>query len=387
MDKPVPSGDERTVIVVPCYNEAERFDPEAFDGFLRGPQRVHFILVNDGSKDDTGEVLDRVAARWPGRVDVLHLSPNGGKAEAVRRGMLAAMDVPHARYAGFWDADLATPLSAIPVFEDVLDRRDDLDIVLGARVQLLGREIERKASRHYLGRVFATFASLVLALPVYDTQCGAKLFRIGPATRALFDEQFGSRWIFDVELIARYLERQGRRAGGIYELPLDTWRDIGDSKVQPTDFVRAIGEMMRIYRRHRVAERYHKLFDLVTAPFMRYSGAGAIGTVFHYLLLTLCVELGHLSPTLGAVVGATGGALVNYWFNYHFTFVSTRGHRQTLPRFLTVAALGVAINGWLVQLATTRGGLHYLIGQLIATFTVLVVGFVLNKTWTFGSDH
>ena len=237
----------RVTVVIPCFNEAERLDRGALEGFLGARPDVAFLLVNDGSTDRTLEVLTALEDAWVPRVRVLDLGRNRGKGEAVRAGMLEAL-ATSTTYAAYWDADLATPLEAIDAFADTMDRTPELDLVLGARVALLGRTIERKAARHYLGRVFATAASLTLGLAVYDTQCGAKMFRAGRGLESLFRMPFGSRWIFDVEILARYLETRDVR--GLHELPLKTWRDVGASKVQPADFVRAMRELLRVYRRY-----------------------------------------------------------------------------------------------------------------------------------------
>jgi dolichyl-phosphate beta-glucosyltransferase len=238
-----------TVIVVPCYNEARRLDVDAFLQAVAGGSALRFLFVNDGSTDGTLEVLAELAGR-SARISVLSLKLNQGKAEAVRQGMLAAFELDPL-YIGYWDADLATPLAEIARFAELLESDPQLLLVMGARVQLLGRDIVRSAKRHYLGRVFATAASLVLRLPVYDTQCGAKLFRLTPATRALFAEPFGSRWIFDVEILAR-LVTAARRGNGapparrVYECPVNAWHDIAGSKVRSRDFVRAAVELYRI---------------------------------------------------------------------------------------------------------------------------------------------
>jgi glycosyltransferase involved in cell wall biosynthesis len=235
-------------IVVPCYNEAARFDETAFSRALAESGTTSFVLVNDGSSDDTLSALRSVAAEHPARIHLIDQPKNEGKAEAVRQGMLAAFD-RGAKMAGYWDADLATPLDAVPDFVSALESAPEVDIVLGARVAILGHEIERSAVRHYAGRVFATLASMVLGLSVYDTQCGAKLFRCNDATRDLFAEPFGSRWVFDVELLARYLQNGGAPSG-IRELPLRQWTDIPGSKVKPADFVHGVAELARIRRRY-----------------------------------------------------------------------------------------------------------------------------------------
>src|SRR6185436_8453407 len=145
------------VVVVPCYNEAVRLRPEAFLACLDRMPAVRFLFVDDGSSDGTREVLARLQRRAEDRLQLLPLNTNRGKGEAVRLGMLEAF-ASQADVVAYWDADLATPLEALSDFVALLDSRPDLDIVLGSRVRLLGRDIDRNTLRHYFGRVFATAA-------------------------------------------------------------------------------------------------------------------------------------------------------------------------------------------------------------------------------------
>jgi len=239
-------------LAVPCYNEAARLDADAFLAYAATHPGVRFVMVDDGSTDGTFEMLERMREAAPASVTVLKLQPNGGKAEAVRAGIRAGL-AEGAVLVGFFDADLATPLSAIDDFLAVLQSRPQVEFVLGSRVMLLGRSIRRKATRHYFGRVFATAVSLVLDLPVYDTQCGAKVIRASPSTATLFDTPFTSRWIFDVELIARYLQLpsgpgEPPRRDRLYELVVPAWHDQPGSKLRWYDFARAIGELADIWR-------------------------------------------------------------------------------------------------------------------------------------------
>ncbi len=374
----------RTRIVVPCYNEARRLDVPAFEAFLSSSRDVGLVLVNDGSTDDTLEVLRQVASRWPDRAHVIDQQPNAGKAEAVRTGMRYAF-ASGATYSGYFDADLATPLDAIDEFIVTLDRHSGIDIVIGSRLLLLGRAIKRSAKRHYLGRVFATAASVVLDLPVYDTQCGAKLFRSTEAVREVFDRPFGSRWIFDVEIFARYLNGRGSR-DALYELPLLRWMDVGDSRVKGIDFIRAIAEMAGIYRTYRLPKDSRFVMRLATSRALRYTSVGAIGTLVHYLTLTLAVEVLRQRVMVATTVGSILGAMVNYVLNYHFTFASRASHTRTAPRFLAVATLSAALNFAGMWVAVELLRVQYLIAQIACTFMVLVVGYVLNKLWTFGTS-
>ncbi len=118
------------VIVIPCYNERRRLDALAFREFLLDHENIGFLFVNDGSTDGTRELLEEAALGNPERLVVLHLEHNSGKAEAVRRGLLEAAAIG-AEYAGFWDADLATPLEAIPEFVDHLDLHPEVEMIFG----------------------------------------------------------------------------------------------------------------------------------------------------------------------------------------------------------------------------------------------------------------
>ncbi len=239
-------------LVVPCYNEASRFQNEQFARYLQEHASTSFLFVNDGSRDATLARLQAFCAEFPGRATVLDVQPNGGKGEAVRRGMLQALERKSATYIGFWDADLATPLQALPEFVAVLDGNPEIEMVFGSRIRLLGRHVSRNPMRHYAGRVFATTVSLSLGLPIYDTQCGAKVFRATPLLQRILAEPFESRWIFDVEVIARFLaawnKTDAHAERKIYELPLQTWVDVAGSKLRSTDFVRSFTDLIKIRR-------------------------------------------------------------------------------------------------------------------------------------------
>jgi dolichyl-phosphate beta-glucosyltransferase len=240
----------RVALVVPCFNEEKRLDVGALRSATLPGHDLELVLVDDGSRDGTRAVLEAIAKGRPG-THVLALEKNSGKAEAVRRGVLDALGrKPEA--VGFWDADLATPLSELPAFVEVLDAQPDVDIVIGSRVKLMGRVIERQTWRHYAGRLFATAASVALDLPVYDTQCGAKLFRATPLLARVFEMPFLARWVFDVEIIARFMAYDPRGAGhvarSLVELPLRTWIDVSGSKLRASDFARSAMDLARIRR-------------------------------------------------------------------------------------------------------------------------------------------
>ncbi|MBE2252301.1 MAG: glycosyltransferase [Myxococcus sp.] len=225
------------VIVVPCYNEAARIELPRFSAFFDAG--VQLLFVNDGSTDDTGSLLAALVAKHPGQARLHSLARNSGKAEAVRHGLNEAL-AHGATIVGYTDADLATPP---PEMLRVLDSvQGTVQVALGSRVALLGRRIERSPRRHYLGRVFATAASLALGVRVYDTQCGAKAFLVTDGLRDALARPFASRWAFDVELLERLLRSSkdlGMLPSDVVEVPLHEWRDVRGSKLSATAMLKA----------------------------------------------------------------------------------------------------------------------------------------------------
>ena len=250
---------QKIVIVVPCYNEALRLDERDFAALLAHPE-VQLSFVDDGSTDGTADLLLALAARYREKIHTLQLSQNRGKAEAVRRGMLDAL-ASGAQVVGYMDADASTPASEVLRLLDALER-PHAEVVLGARVQLLGSDVRRHRWRHYLGRIFASAASVVLELAVYDTQCGAKVFRDTPTLRHALASPFHSRWVFDVELLGRLLlggpgvPSLGPEA--FVEVPLHEWRDVPGSKLKPTSMLRSGIELLAIGRGLRRARARQK---------------------------------------------------------------------------------------------------------------------------------
>jgi putative flippase GtrA len=117
--------------------------------------------------------------------------------------------------------------------------------------------------------------------------------------------------------------------------------------------------------------------------FLRYSIVGAIGTAVHYALLVVLVQADLASPILASTVGAIVGAIVNYVLNHTYTFASGRRHRESLPRFMAVAAAGTAVNAALLAALVNGMGVHYFPAQVVATLAVLGVGYLANRAWTF----
>ena len=196
-------------VVIPCFNEEKRLPiDEYLQFFAENPSNLQFLFVDDGSDDDTHQLVQQLADKFPESVSAMSLPKNVGKAEAVRVGVLNVLK-GNPDYVAYWDADLSTSLNEIELFKAFLESHQQAVFLMGSRVKLHGSTIIiRNESRHYIGRIVATIISSLLKLAVYDTQCGAKFIKASDANY-IFEFPFISRWIFDVEIIFRILQKYG----------------------------------------------------------------------------------------------------------------------------------------------------------------------------------
>lgn len=267
-------ADAGVTIVVPCYNEAKRLNVASFFSFMRQHREMRMLFVNDGSKDDTLSVLAEIQAALPGRVDIIDLLQNSGKAEAVRRGIQHAAARGDALIA-YWDADLATPLTALPDFTRIASQYDDVEVIFGSRRMMLGHRIERTFKRRMISRLCSQLARLALRLPIGDTQCGAKLLRNTEALREAVSTPFTAGWLFDVELFSRIAKKMTNRKMAFYEMPLSSWNEIAGSKVSGRAIVKSGFQMLRLIAENRLGLRMPKAKVTPTGARI-VSGAGSM---------------------------------------------------------------------------------------------------------------
>lgn len=242
-----PSSEKKipVLVVVPCYNEEQRLKTDEFLQALQKNPGLNWLFVNDGSTDQTLQVLQSLREKGGGRVQVHSLKNNSGKGEAVRQGLLEGLK-REPEIIGYFDADLATPIEELERLIHLFSR-EQKQVLLGSRVFLLGRAIERKKWRFWLGRSFALVASQLLGLKVYDTQCGAKLFLASESFAQCLNKPFFSRWLFDVELLQRLMGLGGLTPQDFFEEPLLRWTDVGGSKVKFRSVLVALWDLIKIY--------------------------------------------------------------------------------------------------------------------------------------------
>ncbi len=237
----------KTCMIIPCYNEARRLPFKALSRFLEKHASISLCFVDDGSRDRTSKSVKAFQKRIPERIFLTSHTKNKGKAEAVRTGINTILKQGAFETLAYFDADFATPPEEIFLLLDAIQNNPGCMMATGARVLRAGSDIKRKRYRHILGRTFSVIAGIMLRLPVYDTQCGAKIFTKDLAEK-IFHKPFISPWFFDVEIFKRltYLHGKNRVSTVWMEVPLRKWRHIEGSNLKIADFIKAPFELIKI---------------------------------------------------------------------------------------------------------------------------------------------
>lgn len=242
----------KSVIIIPCYNEYARFASENFIDYLKLHPQHAFCFVNDGSTDKTLTLLTTITKECK-NASLLSLEKNSGKAMAIYAGIKYSCINIDAKFYGYLDADLATPLSFINIMENEMKTCSQLLMVFGSRQLAEKNTIERKFVRHYIGRVVACLITWALGEKYGDTQCGAKLFT-KKGIEIAFVKPFNVTWVFDVELIKRLLLHFEKKdvKNKIKEIPVNQWKDVGNSKVSVFYFFKMLIELLKIKKTRHV---------------------------------------------------------------------------------------------------------------------------------------
>ena len=214
-------------LVIPCHNEFNRLRPDAFLEATKRWPWLSFCFIDDGSTDATAEHLAWLSNASPS-IYAIYLQENLGKAEAVRTGIRHLCEFSHPDLVGFWDADLATSLYEIPRFVQCFETDEKVKAVIGSRWPHLGADVQRSPGRGIASIAFKMAVRRILKVPVWDTQCGAKIFSRDVADE-IFATPFSTRWIFDIEILSRL--GNDRLRTQVRELPVSSWRDVPGSKI------------------------------------------------------------------------------------------------------------------------------------------------------------
>jgi dolichyl-phosphate beta-glucosyltransferase len=256
VSNPMPVRRRPCDIVIPCYNEERRLDSDALLSFLDANRDIAFTFVDDGSGDQTLELLTTLRKINPRQISVVHLEKNGGKAAAVRAGVLDIQSRHDTKYGpqffGYFDADGATPWSMIHRLRESLLIHSDSLAAFASRVASPDSDVRRTFSRWLCSRVCSLLIRATLRVGIRDTQCGAKLFRASAATFSWFAKPFTTNWLFDVELLARVLVAsemsRARVREAIREVPVTRWHDVAGSKIRFRDVSRVFRDLWQVRR-------------------------------------------------------------------------------------------------------------------------------------------
>ena len=211
-------------IIIPAYNEGSRLGvtlERVLAYVARRGWDAEVIVVNDGSRDNTTEIIRCYAGKNP-RLRLLENPGNRGKGYSVRNGMLHAQG----EILLFSDADLSAPIEEADKLFAALE--NGADVAIGSRWLQSDLQTQRQSlHRQLFGRVFNVLLRVTLGLSFKDTQCGFKAFT-RQAADTIFPLQDIERWGFDPELL--YLAKKFKFR--VVEVPV-AWAHQEGTRINP----------------------------------------------------------------------------------------------------------------------------------------------------------
>ena len=206
-------------------------------------KEIHVIFVDDGSTDSTHI---RLASEFKDfdNFEILRLNQNVGKSNALRVGMLRALEIDFP-YIGTFDADGAISPTDLLTALSICKLNPDSHLVSGARILLAGSDVSRNNFRRWTGRIIATIIATILRIQIYDPQSPCKVYRASVLENNLGDE-FRTRWFVDTEIILRS-KRSNSESCKVVEFPVVTWRDVEGSHLSILQALRVANEIRKLY--------------------------------------------------------------------------------------------------------------------------------------------
>ncbi|HEX4286390.1 MAG TPA: dolichyl-phosphate beta-glucosyltransferase [Terracidiphilus sp.] len=241
-------------IVIPAFNESARI-PATLESVIACVRAnawdAEIIVVNDGSTDNTAELVQNIAQNAP-EVRMIHNPGNRGKGYAVRNGVLRSLgDI-----VMFTDSDLSAPIQeADRLFAAIAS---GADIAIGSRWMATSRQTHRQPLyRQIFGRCFNAVCRMVMRLPFADTQCGFKAFTRS-AAQTVFQLQTIERWGFDPEILFIALKRGFR----VQEVPVSWAHDARSRISYLRDGLQMLKELA-IVRWNALTGHYRRQIDAI----------------------------------------------------------------------------------------------------------------------------
>ncbi len=212
-------------IIIPYFNEERRFPVSDFVENVKRLKNINLILVDDGSTDNlTSKIFNTIKKQKIENVTIIKKECNLGKAAALQTGFLYGISI-NSKEIGFLDADFSTSLEELINLFEILESTN-AEAVIGSRQLNPQSFIKGRIHRMILGRIFSKIIRHYFQINLFDTQCGAKVFKVNKVLKNSLKQPIINPWLYDLQLLLPIL----KFSGTVKEVALKEWIHKNDSK-------------------------------------------------------------------------------------------------------------------------------------------------------------